>query len=472
MNLTRSAVKLFGGHVGFVVLTFLGIMYFARELGATQIGVFFLFQALLSVLVLPANLGTRIALEKRISENNRPGQMLTTGVLLKCGLVVPVVLAVLALSDVIDGYLGMELAIYLAIAIPLQEAAMTMNNVVRGELRVGETALIELSYIVVWVGVGVLLMNFGFGVIGLVYAVIAGYTVQFGYGFLKRDTPFHRPNLSCAQSIIEYAKYSIVPEIDGEIHSWMDVLIIGYLLTQAAVGAYEVAWRISMPVLLTAGAISLVLFPQISAWDAEESIASIENVIPAALTPSLALVFPAFFGGLLFAPEILGFIFGLEFTIASTALVILLAGKVPEAVQSIVGKALLGINRPDLVTRAASLDIVLNLVFNFVFIVQFGLVGAAVGTTLAVTIGTALRIHYLSRFLTLQVPYRDLGWCLFCSVIMFLVLFSLRATVGIETLPQLLLAVGFGVVLYCTLLVFYEPLRIQIVRQTRAMFVS
>ncbi|MFC4440027.1 MULTISPECIES: oligosaccharide flippase family protein [Natrialbaceae] len=468
MDLTRSTVKLFGGHVGFVVLTFLGIMYFARELGAAQIGVFFLFQALLSVLVLPANLGTRIALEKRISEADRPGQMLTTGAFLKFGLLVPVVLVVLALSDAIDGYLGMELAIYLAIAIPLQEAAMTMNNVVRGELRVGETAVIELSYIVVWVGVGVVLTSIGFGVVGLVYAVIAGYAVQFGYGFLKRETPFHRPSLSCAQSIVEYAKYSIIPEIDGEIHSWMDVLIIGYLLTQAAVGAYEVAWRISMPVLLTTGAISLAIFPQISAWNADESTASIENVIPAALTPALALVFPAFFGGLLFAPEILGFIFGLEFTIASGALVILLAGKAPEAVQSVIGKALLGIDRPDLVTRAASLDIVLNLAFNIVLITQFGLVGAAIGTTLALTIGTVLRAHYLSRFFTLRIPYRDLGWCLLCSVIMFLVLFGLRTIVEIETLPGLLAAIGFGAVLYCALLVVYKPLRTQIVRQTRA----
>ena len=179
-------------------------------------------------------------------------------------------------------------------------------------------------------------------------------------------------------------------------------------------------------------------------------------------------MFPAFFGGLLLSEEILGLIFGEEFTAAWLALIILLAGKLPRAIRQIAGKSLLGLDRPDLVTHAAIVDIIANLLLNLVLIWQFGIVGAALGTVLSMTLGTIHRTYYLSQFVKIRIPYNELGWCLLSSVAMYGILYIAKSTVEINSIIHLFGFVFAGAVLYGVFILLYQPLRVEVVERTRA----
>lgn len=467
MNLARSSVRLFLAKILAAGLGFIGITYFARELGASQMGIFFLFQALLGMLAIPADFGLRGAVEKRISEGESRGAFLSSAILLKVIPIVVLVLVILLFQSSINGYLGADLAVFLAFAIVLQEAAQLAVVVLKGELRVGETAVLNVVRQVTWVGGGALLIGYGYGVDALIYSLLAGLVAMLTWGWFKSSVTLGRPSLDHGHSLFDYGKYNVISSIGGYFYSWMDVAIIGLFLTQADVGAYEVAWRVTSVTMLFSGAIAATIFPQVSQWDADDATDRIESVIHNAITPSLILVIPAFFGIFVFSREILGLLFGPEFTIASVVLVILAGEKILQAMHVILGRALQGVDRPDLAARATVISVVLNLVLNVVLILWIGIVGAAIATTVSFAVNTILHGRYLSRFVAIDLPYAELGWCVCSSTVMALVLLGVEVQFNIDTLPKLLVIIGFGATVYSVCILLFTPIRAKVIMHLR-----
>lgn len=91
MDFTRLSLKLFGSNVGRTTIRFLGIAVFARALGASEMGMFFVFQELLGMIAIPPDFGFRGAIEKRISEGSDQSTHLTSAQAVK---LVPMALVV------------------------------------------------------------------------------------------------------------------------------------------------------------------------------------------------------------------------------------------------------------------------------------------------------------------------------------------------------------------------------------------
>lgn len=469
MDLARSSLKLLIANIGSAVIGFLGIVYFARQIGPAALGVFFLFQAIVGMLAIPADFGLRGALEKRISEGSPGGEVLSSAVVLKIIPVTAILFVIFQSQSTLNGYLGAPVAHLLAAAIVLQEAARLSFAILKGELRVGETAVLNLCQQVIWVGIGAFLISYGFEAKALIYSFLAGISITLVWGWHKTSISFGTPSISRMQSLFDYGKFNVVSSIGGYFYSWMDVAILGIFLTQAHVGAYETAWRVTAITLLFSQSIASTIFPQISQWDAADATSQIESVIHETITPSMLLVIPAFFGMFVFSHEILGLVFGPEFTIAATVLVVLSAEKVLHSVHLILGRALQGIDRPDLAARATIISVLVNLALNVVLILSLGLIGAAIATALSFAVNTALHVHYLSNSITIEFPYSEVGWCTLSAGGMGAILFGVRTLVAINTVPRLLLAIALGVGLYGTFVLLYRPIRIMVFRNIQSL---
>jgi O-antigen/teichoic acid export membrane protein len=291
----------------------------------------------------------------------------------------------------------------------------------------------------------VFVFGLGLGPVGLVYGVVGGSLVSFLWGVSKLDTRPVLPAAASVRSLLSYTKSNVVPALGVQIHNWTDVLIVGFILTQADVGAYEVAWRVAAVTLLFPSALGVSLLPQASALSARGDHDRVGELVSGALFPAVALVIPAAFGTLVLSEELLGILFGPEYVTAGLALIVLVAGKVPEAVQIVVGRVLLGIDRPDLVARATVVATVLNVGFNVAFIPRYGLVGAAVATTLAFTVGMALRAWYLRGEVAYRVPIGDLLRVTAVSTVMGGVLVVARSALGVTGVVELAAVVLLGV---------------------------
>lgn len=448
MNLARSSIKIFATNASISLIGFLGITFFARELGSHQMGIFFLFLAFLGIISIPADFGVNSGVTKRLSEGESRGSILSTAILLKVLLLLPFVAGIVLFRKPINNYLGADLALFLALALVLQESANLTIQVLEGELRVGETAGPLFAQKVVYVGIGAALVFMGVGVRGVIYGLFTGFIVMLGWGVWRSSTTLGSPSLGHAQSLFEYSKYAFISSIGGYFYSWMDVVVLGFLLTQADVGAYEVAWRVAGVIMVFSGSIATTIFPQVSQWDAENATERIESLLPKTIAPALFIAIPSFFGVVLFSREILGLVFGTEYTAAWLVLIVLTGEKAVQSVHIVLGRSLQAIDHPGLAAKAGVISIALNLVLNVILVLEYGIVGAAVATALSFTVNSILHAYYLSRFVSIRIPYAQIGGCTAASVGMAFVLSVVESVVAIGSLPALLLIIILGVVVY------------------------
>lgn len=459
MNLSKASLQIFISNITKAAISFLGIAFFSQKLGASQIGIFFLFQALLGILSIGADFGLRGAIEKRISEGNTKGSVLSTGILIKIIPITVIIVGIIFLQPWINEYLGRKLAIFLVISLVLKEASSLTAFILRGELRVGETAVLTVARDIVWVGGGVILVNQGYDMIALVYTFILGQFAMMIWGWYKISVPVDYPTLDSARSLVNFGKYDLVSTVGGYFYSWMDVALIGLFLTQTEVGAYEVAWRVSAVSLLFSRAVASIILPQVSQWNAKDSTQQIESIIQKMITPSIIFVLPSFFGIIIISSEILEIIFGSEFAIASTVLIILMGEKVLQSIHIILSRTLQGIDKPGLAARASVISIVINLALNIILILSLGLVGAAIATALSFAVNTILHGRYLSRFVSIKLPYSEVGWCVISSALMMIILYLYSSYVNIQSVIQLFGGILLGAAVYLLIVLMFRPIR-------------
>jgi len=360
-----------------------------------------------------------------------------------------------------------KLTFALTAAIAIQTLGRLGLSTLRGELRVGESAIAMALRPLGWLVIGYILVRQGYGVHGIVWGYIAGSFATLAVAWWKVSISPSWPSVHHAKSLLEYGRYSFISTIGGYFYSWMDVAILsafvalGIASTRGAIGAYENAWRVSMVVMVVASSIAMSLFPQVSRWDAENATDRIESIIPKALLPGLLVVFPAFAGTLVLADDIMGALFGPEFTIASLALVILTAEKILQSVHVVLGRSLQAIDRPDLAAYATVVAVIINLVLNVILIWEYGIVGAAIATTVSFAVNTALHAYYVNQFLDIRFPTSETLWSIVAATIMGGTVYAVDSAVLINGILDLLAIVSFGVFVYTAVLFSNHSIRTQ-----------
>lgn len=448
MNIARSSIRVFVARASSSFITFLGLAYFARELGSHEMGVFFLFQALLGMIAVPADFGIGSGVTKRLSEGESTGSILSTAIVLKLLLLLPFIAGIVLFQDPINNYLGADLALLLIFALILQEAANLAMKVLKGELRVGETSGPVFARKFVYIGSGAILVTLGSGVEGLIYGLFAGTFTMLFLGLWKSSTTPSTPSFKHARSLFDYSKYAFISSIGGYFYSWMDVAIIGLFLSQSEVGIYEIAWRITAVVMLFSSSLATSIFPQISRWHTEDAIERISSMLSEAVPLSLFIAIPSFFGTALFSREILGLVFGNEYIGGWLVLIILMGEKTIQSVQAILGRSLQSINQPNLAARASIVAIFSNIVLNIILVSVYGIVGAAIATTISFGVNSILHYYYLSKFIQLEISNGQIAGCLVSGLGMYISLMFIKSQLGVDSVLALLLYVFGGAILY------------------------
>ena len=459
MNVSRSAFKVFISDFGSNVLGFILLLFLTRTLDAGILGSLFLFQALLGLLAIPVDFGIRSAVTKRISEGESAGDVVSTAILLKAIPVVAISGLLLLFRHRVNEYLGASLVSLLIITLFLQEAAKFSLNVIKGELRVGNIAIPSFARKLTFVGLAVIFVFLGYGVPGVIYALIAGYISMLILGVHRMSIVPGNWSWSIARSLWDYAKYVSVSMVSGLLYNWTDIAIIGLVLSQADVSTYEVSWRITGIVMLLSQAMAVSVFPKVSQLDSERNTDRIKNLIPEAISPVIFFVIPAFFGTLVLSRDILDIVFGQQYSVAWLVLIVLMGEKVIQSIHLIIGRALQGIDKPRLAANASVIAIMLNVVLNLAFVWSFGLIGAAIATLLSFTVNTALHWYYLSKFVEITLPFREIFWSVVASFAMAAVLLMMNTVIRIDSIITLSGFIILGILLYGIATYSIPPLR-------------
>ncbi|EMA52237.1 flippase [Halococcus salifodinae] len=462
MNLERTSLILFVSSVASKILGFVGSVYFARELGPEIIGIFALVQAVIGMLGVPADFGVQGAAEKRITETNNQiekNRLFTASIVILVVAFIVVVLLLFVFRGFVVQYIGEPLVIELSVILFLTILYQLLTAVLRAEFKIEQTAAIDVVKNTVRVAISIGLILLGYGIYALITGLMASMVIGLGASVLVLGLGIARPERDHFRSLYEFSKYNVILRTSGLIYTWIDTLMIGFFLTQSLVGVYEVAWTLTGVVVLASKAVSQTLFPNFSQFVSNDNLGELERTLPKAISYSLLIPIPAFFGVLLLSQDILSIIYGSAFSAGWLVLILLTGERVIHSVHTVIYKTLLAFDRPDVAFRISGLTMVLNGVLNAILIPQIGIAGAASAFVISYLVNSIIYYYYVSQRVPIALPSREIGWMLLSSIVMSVVVYLIRESYSITTVPELSLIIGIAVIAYCLMMLGNSSIR-------------
>lgn len=180
------------------------------------------------------------------------------------------------------------------------------------------------------------------------------------------------------------------------INHHTDLLMLGLFANAEQVGIYKVVLAGAALVALGLGAVNMVVAPSLARLHAQGDRARLQQLVTLSIRAILLLALPLVLVFILFGEDILGLIFGAEYTPGYKPLVILALGQLVNAATGPVG-ALLNMTGHERDTlRGIGVAAAINIALNAFLIPFYGMIGAAIATTVSLTTWNIM-LCYLAR---------------------------------------------------------------------------
>lgn len=296
----------------------------------------------------------------------------------------------------------------------------------------------------------------GYSVVGVAGAIVVcmALLAVVGYPVTVRLTDI-RPSLRVGRADVyrfyNHAAPVAMSSLGKVFQNRVDVLLVGALLSAVAAGIYNIilvlvaiAWipLLSFNQLLPPVASDLYSSDRMGTLNAVYS--SITRLIVTTVVPILAVQ-------LVFGRELLA-VFGPTYVEGYVPLIVYLGGVFVGSAVGATGWLLMMTDHQYARMILDWLLAVLNVVLTYVFILEFGLVGAALGTSLAISVQNGIQVLLLRRFEGLW-PFDS---TFFTPVVAGVIMAAVM--VGITTVAEGLVAVALGTIV--GLLVYVAALHV------------
>ncbi|TKX61663.1 flippase [Halorubrum sp. ASP1] len=460
----RESILLFLVQITARVVGFLGLVYFARVIPQSELGIYFLFFLVIQVSTMVGNLGMGQALVRRIGEGERQSELFTVALTVIGSVSLLATAAFYLFKPTISEYIGATVPGLLAIATATWLVADLVIKTLQAEDRVLASGLLQLLQDVVRVGAGVGFITYGFGPVGLMYGVIIGFTATFVVGLPLSNLSVAIPAKSDFERVFSISRYTMFFGPTNFIYFWLDTFLIGVFLTKAAVSSYEVAWQTTRVLIIATMAINTTIFPKISRWASNGDYEEIERIVPGSIIFGLIFPLPGLVGLTVLNEDILRLIYRPEYVEAAIPMAILAGYMAVESVQRVGNSILTGMDRADVPFRSRLVGVTLAIVLNLVLIPTYGLVGAAVATFSSKLLDTLYQWISIGGLLDLSLPIKSVSWQLISATVMGLSVASLTTVLAPLTLPTLFAIVFTGAGIYAVLVLLDPDIR-QVVDQ-------
>lgn len=182
-----------------------------------------------------------------------------------------------------------------------------------------------------------------------------------------------------------------------------DVLMLGLLATQEAIGHYRVALQISEGLGVILIALSATMAPQLARLHTQQDWSKLQRLLIYGHRAGTIALLPLGMGVAFFAAPLVVLVFGSDYLPAAPVLAILALGKVAYASVAFSGLALSMMGRAGTAALATSATMVMNIALNLLLIPHYGVEGAAIATAISQFVLAAGTVLYLQIAMDLKV---------------------------------------------------------------------
>jgi len=237
----------------------------------------------------------------------------------------------------------------------------------------------------------------GFGLFNVLLALIAVRAIILLILFfsIKSQIGIKRPYFL---RIREYLHYGL-PIIPGVISGWVfnssDRYVIGYFLRMKAVGFYSAGYSLGNAINVVIGILDFVLPPTLMKLYDEGRMEEVKTHQRYTLKYSLALTIPFVFGAALLSKQVLIMLSTPEIAFQAYLIVPIVAlGMLFRGVTAVISQTLHLVKKTKIIGARAVLCALVNLLLNILIVPHIGILGAAITTLFAFSLGLGITIYY------------------------------------------------------------------------------
>lgn len=407
--------------VGTTALQFVFDLILTNRFGAHGAGTFYLAFSVMMVLALIGRLGLDQAVVRFIppflkKQPGRAGGVVWSAVVLSLSITLPLVLGLYVASPWLANEIfhSPEIEPYLrvfAIAIP----AFSLSYIFSGTLKAMKhtrTALsVERAGVYTFGIIALVTAGFAYGLDGLVVGFVLGIilTAIIGALHVRRYMPkFTKFSYFSKRTMLLTSIPLLFVAFATQMSGQASVLLLGAFGTNAEVGIFNVALKISMLMSLILAAINVIAATKVSELYSAKKQKDLSKMIQKISGLGTLLGVPLFLFIAIFSTQLLN-LFGSEFTTGALALIILSAGQLFSVSVGSTNYILAMTGKQKALAIAVCAALLANILLGLWLIPTYGIIGAAISTGASIVISNLFTVLLVKKYLRVwSLPFSSL----------------------------------------------------------------
>ena len=446
---TKNSISLFVAKVFSIMFSIVFGIYSARTLGDAGYGQYGFIVVLLGYFVVTSEFGLDYLIVRDVStRKHQTNEYLSTSIFFK---LVTVTLSVLLMagSTLILGRPDIFWIGFLA-AISLFPLALytSFDNCFRAHERMIYIAIVEIVYMALRSGLGILVLVKGFHLQALFAAFVGVECVRLLLIALFYHVKIAPISFTFQKDLFRHFWKEAVPlaswEMLGVLYVRVEVLILMVLLGDAAVGWYKVSMNVT-DLISTVSMIAMSAVLPVMSNYFHESPERLLGLYRMVLRYIVIIMLPVGMAITLFADDLIVWMFGTEYASSVVILQILIWSATLSFILALLGTVILVIDKFRLAAKLSTINTSFKILLSIVLIREFGYIGAPIACLAANAFSLALFIPVVSRTL----GHTGIDLALVRSVVVSIALILLGWIVSTYAgYPFLVIGAGFSLYLF------------------------
>jgi O-antigen/teichoic acid export membrane protein len=447
----KGIIYLFAGQLAFACSNLILHSFLGKTLGPEAYGIFGLLNALITLNEVLFMKALTESISKSVAENTGSVRsLIRAGTKLQAIISLPIALLLFFLSPYLAKFLHGDASLlrylkFISLLIPISALAYVYLGALNGVRSFGRQAIVWIGFSFSRLVLCFLFVHLGYGMNGVVLALIFSAFVQLAIAHLSCRRFQGRGTFS-ASALYRFTPQLILISISTAILMNIDLLAVKSILADNRLtGLYASSITLARAPLIFLAPLTLTIFPSIAKATVEKDAVYIKKLINDSLRLLLILIMPITFIVMATARPLLTLFYGKAFIGASLSLSILIVGLTLHSVKVLMFNVIVASGKPRIPIAIGLFSVVLEIVLILALIHRYSIAGVALATTITDFAGFVLAVSYVFyRFKTL-VRLSSLFRILAASVVTYcLGLFIARYIVAFPviylTLPAIFLA--------------------------------
>lgn len=286
------------------------------------------------------------------------------------------------------------------------------------------------------------------------YAVLAFvlgelFALLLSLKYLFQRLPSERPVYVRKEhkDVLKVASVMIVSGFSVVLYTQADLLIVGKFDSSEAVGIYGVVSRLVTFIAFSLGAFSTIIPPILAKVHISNNIDEMRRVVRESTRWILSISMPICLIFVLEGEVFLKYVYGDVFAKGYLALVILSAGQLINAASGLVGWLLQMTGHHKVFMKITIFWGVCNIVLNIILVPRFGIIGAAVSTSICLSMVNIMSVRVIKNKLSVLTLAKGLWFDIVFVAVIALLYFMVRYS-GLYLGEHFLLAGALAVYLW------------------------